>query len=509
MEEKRKRPDYQRVKASLRKLSLEESLQHLWCFSRLVSGRVPLPYTYELNDPKGLWNKLQNHVFPHEMDLFARELILHADRSGRSSKDTLAKWETLTTAFQAIKDFGNYSFDPSVEGGVRLTLHQLAHQQLPRFSKFSKAKIGRYLALYRSPEIRKLFEKKLKIEVEKYFILAFGVIAGFYNSARLNTTTDFSILGIDPTSSERFFSRLVGGLEEMRMKAIECQRLDSTWEYTLNPFHFKPLIALDLKHAERVCCPVPSILERRLLDGIYYDLERATGFSNAFGAAVDEVFGRVLFELRPQYEVFKPEPYFINKARYDGTDWIISRDGHKAFVECKAKRISLPGRVAETLADVDAELGILADAVVQNYANIHREMYREQPEGLSEGRSYNVVMTIEDWFLFSGLTFVMLHDQVVKRLAEKGLPLSLLDLVPYRVLSFEGAQHWVGALNTSIMEHVLGNTNEDKYMGWAYMNYLQTEFPDIDVEAVGSFEADFDEVFQPVLEAVKRSGASE
>lgn len=508
MEEKGKRPDYQRVKVSLRKLSLEESLQHLWNFSRLISSRVSLPYAYEFNDPKGLWSKLPDYVFPHEVELFARELILHAGRSSRSGTETLAKWETLATAFQAIKDFGNYSFDPDVEGGVRRTLHQLAHQQLPRFSKFSKARIGRYLALYRSTAIRALFESKLRIEVEKYFILAFGVIAGFNNRARLNTTTDFSVLGVDSASSDAFFSRLVGRLEDMRQKAIECQRLNSTWEYTFNPFHFKPLIALDPKCPERVYCPVPSILERRLLDGTYYDLERAKGFPNAFGGAVEEVFGRILRELRPRYEVYKPAPFFIGKARYDGTDWIVSRDHHLVFVECKAKRMSLPARVAETLAEVDAELGILADAVVQNYANIHREMSRKQQEGLSGDHFYNVVMTIEDWFLFSNLTFGMLHDQVVKRFSDRKLPVSLIGTVPYRVLSFEAAQHWVGALNVSTVEHVLGSTNEEKFTGWAYVSYLQTEFPDVEVEAVGGFEVDFDEVFQPVMDVLERSGDS-
>lgn len=503
MEERRKCPDYQRVKTSLRRLSLEESLQHLWHFSRLVSGRIPLPDAYTFNDPKGFWTKLQNYVFPHELDLFARELILHADRSGRPCAETLANWETLATAFQALKDFGNYSFDPDIEGGVRRTLHQLAYQQFPRFSKLSKAKIGRYLALYRSPAIRPLFESRLKIEVEKYFILAFGVIAGFNSNAHMNTTTDFSILGIDPTSTENFFSWLVGGLAEMRNKAIESQRLNSTWEYAFNPFHFKPLIALDPKYPERVYCPVPPMLERRLLDGAYYDLERATGFSNAFGAVVDKIIGRILLELRPRYEVSKPQPYVIGKERYDGADWVISRDGQQAFIECKAKRISLQGRVAETLADVDKELGILADAVVQNYANIHRELARNKIEDISIGRFYNIVITIEDWFLFSDLTFAMLRNQVVKRLTSKALPVSLLETVPYRILSFETPQHWVGALNASTIEFVTGTTNEDKFMGWAYKNYLEIEFPDVIAQAIGAFEVDFDEVFKSVMESAK------
>ncbi|WP_217491631.1 hypothetical protein, partial [Bacillus cereus] len=197
---------------------------------------------------------------------------------------------------------------------VMLVLHRVAHQQFPKFSRLSHSKIGRYLSLYRHRELRAIFERRLGIGVDAYFTLSIAVLGSVMRSVRMNTTTDFSILGVDLEQSQHFFDRITGHIEVIASKLRQDQRLDSCWEYTLNALHFRPLVALDESHMERVYCPLPPALEARLIEGIFFDVyESGDGFENAYGSAVEALVGRMLQSLPDTYSVEKPEPITLGK----------------------------------------------------------------------------------------------------------------------------------------------------------------------------------------------------
>ncbi len=492
--------NYGVVRSVLRQFSLEESLPHIWHYSRLVSQNVPLPSSYTYGRP-GYWDRLPQTLFPHKVDLLVRELLLHADHWDTKQIKSLSRWDDLADAVNALRDFGDKSFDPHAGGGVRLTLHRLAQQQFPRFSLLTSPKMGRHLALYRTPAIREVFERNLGIGVDAYFLMAFAVIAGSLSRPHNNLRTDYTIVGLDPEQTKRFFDLIVGQRKEMRNKAIEVQRLDDQWEYAFNVFHYKPMISLDPNHPERAFCPVPAALEKRVVEGLYYDLVNAQGFDNAFGEAVDGLIGRMLRSLAPECEVFKPEALIIGKYRYDGSDWIIRKGNYDAHVECKAKRMSMSGRVADNVQALRKELAKLAEAIVQNYGNIQRSRQHGSQPGITERQHFNLVITLEDWLIFSDLTFDLLYELVVEQLGAARLSLDLLDEVPYRVMSFETAQHFCGAVKTHPMEEVIGASNDAKYGGMAFTHELQDRFPDVDYHGVGGFDADFDALVAPIVEA--------
>jgi hypothetical protein len=494
---------YGDVRKVLRQLSLEESLPHIWQYSRLISGGIPLPDRYVHRDNRGLWQKLERYVFPHELDLLVREVLLHGDYWGTTPFKSLARWEDLADVINVLKNFGNNSFNADVDGGIWLTLHRLAHQQFPRFSRLTKPKMGRHLALYRSRKLREVLESTLGIDVDAYFIMAFAVIAGSLSNVRTNINTDYGIVGINPEQVERFFKLIVGSREEMRQMAIKSQKLDDCWEYAFNVFHYKPMIALNPKHPDRVYCPVPPALEKRVIEGLYYDLVSTNGFEHAFGEAVNEVIGRMLKSLEPAYEVYKPEVLTIRKQHFDGTDWVVQKGDNCAFVECKAKRISLSGRVAEEVQALRKELGTLAQAVVQNYANIHRAKQQDTEIGSTSKQYFNLVITLEDWLLFSEISYRLLHEQVLEKFAEAKLPLTMLDDVPYRVMGFEAAQHCCAALLDHPIDEVIGLTNQPKFAGMAFSHELRERFPTADAQAIGGFDADFIALLDPVI---KRAG---
>lgn len=487
--------NYKRVWRALREFALEDSLQHLWHYSRLVSGSAPLPPTYDHRDADGTARVLENHVHPHEIDVLARELVLHADVSGKPARMSLANWHGASVAFNAIKEYANGVVSVKDRDSVMLTLHRIAQQQLPRFSRLSATKVGRYLALYRSPQLAKVFIKKIGIPVDSYFALAFAVYGSALRSARMNTRTDYSILGIDGEQSTKFYGRLVGDVDKIRDKLREDQRLNDCWEYTFNALHFLPLVSLDKEHPERVYCPVPSALEARLFDGIFYSL----GPDNAYGPAFEKVCGRILNYLAPHYEAEKPDRFTIGREAYDGVDWIFTRHSDTAYIECKAKRLGLKGRVAERESDLHDELKILAEAVVQNYANIQCH-WIDRGSPAPGSRSYCVVVTLEDWLLFSDPALAVLDDFVRQGLVGKGLDPALPSSVPYYVMSAETLQYCVAVLESHEMRQVFDPAAEDEFKGWPFANYLKHRFPDLHAEHIGGFDSEFKALFAPYIE---------
>ncbi|MEA9557444.1 hypothetical protein VC273_16485 [Xanthomonas nasturtii] len=462
---------------------------------------MKLPDSYVHRDERGYSHDIEKYLHPHQLELLARELLLHADRSGRHTGHSLANWPDFANVKSALDTFANDVHEDNPYTDIMLTLHRIAQAQFPLFSRLTRAKIGRYLAMYRTPALRAIFEDHLGIDVDIYFVLTFAVIASALSRVQMNTMTDYEILGVDRSQSTRFFERISGSLGPMRKKLIDTQRHNDCWEYTFNALHFYPLISLFPDHPERVLCPLPPALERRLLEGLYFDLVDAKGFPKAFGDAFESITGRILMSLEPRYEVEEVRPKKIKKLRYDGTDWIIRSPGNCAFVECKSKRLSLGGRVAEQASDLEKDIVKLAEAVIQNYANIHRELQAKQEE---DCQYFNIIITLEDWILFSDITTMTLHDHVVDQLSKKGLPVDLIDKVPYRVLSFEGAIYTCATLKDRSMVEVFGLEKNPKFSGLYFLTDLKNRFQNADAESVGDFEEDFHVLMRPVIEQSKK-----
>ncbi len=425
--------------------------------------------------------------------------MLHSDRSTRKPTRSLATWEHLASAVNAIRYYGDAVFDGEKDGGVMLTLHRIAHQQLPRFSRFSRSKMGRYLALYRFDALSPFFRKRIGIDVDSYFAMAFAVISASNQRPCSNRQTDYSVLGVDPLCSERFFSRIVGSAEEIRAKLISEQRLGDCWEYTFNALHFKPLVAFDAKHPERLICPLPHAVESRLTEGVFFDVfSDRPGFEKAYGDAIEHIVGRMLQSLPSSYSVIKPDKEVVGKLEFAGTDWIIGDGVDKAYIECKAKRLALRGRVAEKVEDLRDEMRHLADAVLQNYRNIDRAIRR--PIASSEtGSAFSIVVTLEDWFLFSPVATDMLEQMVTEGLHSAGLPIDLRERIPYLIFGAESFQHAIAAMLSHSISDVLGGLQMPKYQGWVPSTYLQERFADANPAAIGDFERDFEALVGTLL----------
>jgi hypothetical protein len=125
-----------------------------------------------------------------------------------------------------------------------------------------------------------------------------------------------------------------------------------------------PLVSFDRNHPERVICPIPFYLLRRISTGIFYDLVNKSDFDNAFGESFQMYVGEVIeFACKPpRFAITPEESYYIGSRKFHGVDWILSDDTGHLFIEAKTKRLTLGANVLRTSLATELVSGELVAA---------------------------------------------------------------------------------------------------------------------------------------------------
>jgi hypothetical protein len=102
-------------------------------------------------------------------------------------------------------------------------------------------------------------------------------------------------------------------------------------------------------------------------------------------------------------------------AAVHGVDWVLSDSTGHLFIESKAKRLTVSAKTLSDTVALDKDLAVMASVVVQHYRNIRDAIdgkTRWAPDGLPV---YSLVLTLEDWFIFSPHVETMLRKHVERR----------------------------------------------------------------------------------------------
>jgi hypothetical protein len=159
-----------------------------------------------------------------------------------------------------------------------------------------------------------------------------------------------------------------------------------------------------------------------------------------------------------------------------GVDWIITDESGHIFIESKTKRLTLNSRILPNTVALNNDLAIMATAIVQHYRNI-----RDAIDGKTKWKPdrlpiFPLVLTLEDWFIFSPRVTEMLNKHVRRKLAEAQIPENVLDEMPYTIASaheFEIAIQIIAQLN--IYPVMSKKTGGDQRM-WSLLPFIMNEF---------------------------------
>jgi hypothetical protein len=118
---------YKPFRNYMRHFSLADSLIDVWRYSLHIVENAPLPLDYAVGKPP--LEQIKRHIWPWELDILAREIVLNAVPKGDRS---LRRWDDLAGAINHIKRLDNEAYTAfGDQRDVLLEMHRIAHRQFP------------------------------------------------------------------------------------------------------------------------------------------------------------------------------------------------------------------------------------------------------------------------------------------------------------------------------------------------------------------------------------------
>jgi hypothetical protein len=271
---------------------------------------------------------------------------------------------------------------------------------------------------------------------------------------------------------------LIISLADLKDEMAKGQSYSRDWIYTWNPLESRPLVAFDPAFPDRVLCPIPRYLLRRATGGIFFDLVTSPDFGLAFGDSFESYMGEVIALTcpPPRFTATPEEPFEVGKNRMHGVDWILSDVSGHLFIESKTKRLTVGAKTLSDTVALDKDIAAMAVAIAQHYMNI-----RLAQEGKSNWVPdtlpiYPLVLTLEDWFIFSPRVQGMLKDHVRRLLTERCISLKVLERLPYTIASaneFEILSQVIGQVGIA---SVMAKKTERETESWTWIPFLNEYF---------------------------------
>jgi len=467
--------DYKPFRNFLRDFPLLESLIHIWRYSLFTIDKLALPPNYISGVPRSV---TPNTVpFPWELDLLAREIVLNGGLGGTRSLD---RWNDLARVMNETRRLDGAAFMLGNDGDpdVMIELHRLAHRQFP-FNDIGIFPIVRASKVLGTDTIDEIARRELGLSARQFFKLGTAVTGHFHKKWGLSTIQDYSTIGLSAENTKAFFQRLTIPMAELKRLLRGLQRYDHAWAYTWNPLVATPLIAFDPEHPDRVICPIPHYLLKRTFGGLFYDLINVADFQNPYGNSFQAYIGELIKRVckPPRFELLATKPYDVGGSPSHGVDWILSDDTGHIFIEAKTKRLTIKARMASEQDALDKDLGILADAIVQNYRNI-LDAVTGKTDWTPDARPiYSLILTLEDLFIFSPRVKKKLDDKILPALAAACIDPKVLQQMPWQL----GSAHEFELASQVIAQVGIGpvmSARSSEQQGWALVPALTKRFPD-------------------------------
>lgn len=470
-------PAYKPFRNYMRQFALGPSLQQLWGYFIYIAENRELHPALAAGKPPQL--DLAAHLYPWDLEILVREVILNADTHG---SDGLHQWNGLAAAVNHIRRIEGVPYaDGEDRANIMVDLQRIAHRQFRWQSASAKgaAQIVRAWKIFGSDELDAKVREQTGMDMRQLLRLGMAVAGSLLNRPILDLGTDYSAIGVPPDVARPLLERLTCELPTLRERTRQSQQYNDAWLYASFPLEHTPLIRLDSANPDHLLCPVPRYLLNRVTSGVFYDIVNSDGFANAYGDAFQNYVGEVIAVTLPcpAFQVIEERPYAESKANLKhGVDWIVSDDTGHLFIECKTKRLSLGAKNVTDPEAIARDLTAMTQAIIQNYKNIldaKRGITAWTPDNLPV---YPLIVTLEDWHLFSLHFTVMLHDQVLAALVEAGMDQGIVDEMPYTVTSVMELEAVLQVVAIRGIGPVFAQKTEPEYRAWAWTGFLPNHF---------------------------------
>lgn len=466
---------YKPLRNFVRQLDRATALLQIFRFYQNIQYAQELPPEFCRLNPKGICS-IKDIVFPWELDVLAREVILH---SGFNGSKNLFRVKDFVTAIGHIRRIQDRQIEGRLPEVIFQELHRLFQQQFPWQTKSVELRLCRYLRIYRTPEVESLLQQQTGLTVRKFYLLGGAVAGAFLSGNSYDLNTNFTQFGITNEQRDSFFRLVSWDMDNLRERTKSVQEYNENWSYTINPLRRTPLVSISKQTPNIVICPIPEFMLLRISEGLFFDMVEVKGFENPYGTAFERYVGEISSELITS-ENIKIEPgeeYFVKKNKKDGVDWYLFDDDAALLVECKAKGMKLSARYQLDEESLVKEIGVLAKAIVQNYKNL-ADIVSGFTKWTHGGRKlYPIVVTLSNWYLFGPSTFKRLEDAILNELHKARIDKEVLEKYPYTIMSVEEYEIAIQVASQVGLSEFFEALNRSEHKGWMVSPFMEVKYP--------------------------------
>lgn len=498
--------EYTPLRNHIRQTNIIASLRAIHAHVQLQHFSQPLP-NYIINAPlgygnsKGLYDFLNYHIFPWELEIIAKESILHGSIvNGRRS---LEDWNYLAKVVNQLKSIeGKIAKIYSNKSNALIELYRVAHRQFGWQIRPDLEYIARYWEIYSSPKLKKVIYDSFHLTVEEIYLLGFTFIGVYQDKIALYYPPDIQLKHLTNEHADKFLAHYSLPLNELKALIKEKQEMNEKFVYAYNPLKAYPLIRTGYTGRDSIICPIPTLLYRRITEGLYYEIVNTPGFDEAYGEAFQNFIGKLLHRGNTKAIIYPEETYGHPEKRT--TDWILDDSTALLFVECKGKRITNNAKISLLdNSELERQLDIMAGYVVQLYKTIieyQRGLYpniRYDPTK----QVYPVVVTLEEWYIFGSRILEYLDQKVIEKLTAENISLSILESNPYLICSPESLDLLVQVGKYKGIKCILkAKSGNPEMRTWQLDVYIRNKYHDLSASIKDLFKDDFNKEMDTWLE---------
>lgn len=493
---------YKRLRNLLRQVCLTESLGVVRGYVQHLQFHAPLPSDLEVDNSFRLaTNRIQKIrlVSEWELEALCREIIINSEETN-SCRKTLKKWSYFARSINSLKNIeGVISRKCLNRNNILLELHRIAHRQFPwQSGRPNQILLTRYFKIYRHPRLEDIVRRIFGMDTQSLYLVGMAALGVYLENIAFFYPPRIEIDGLTPDLVEKFVAHFSMPLETLRQKLTAEEQMNDKFFYAYHSLRAYPLIRMNYQERDSLVCPLPTLLCWRLTNGVYYEICREEGFSDAFGEAFQDYTGEVIRKAMTNstYEVYPEQEYFVGKNRKNTVDWILADSEASLFIETKTKRLIQNAKVEINSEEVlKQELDKMADFILQVYKTINDYRTNQYPSFRyrEEVAVYPFVVTLEDWFAFGPKVLGYVTDQVKQKLTDTGLPPTWLDEIPFSICAIHELENILQIMNIVGIRKVMERKVFDKEKRqWSFGPYVESEFPEAAKKLNFLFNEDFD-----------------
>jgi len=421
-----------------------------------------------------------NGVYPWDISVLAREVVYASDDTPLACYK-LRRWNDFSKALNYVKSVETTIVKSDIDtDNVLRELFRLGHREFAhQMGGLTRHTLIRYGMIFSDPGVMPIVQRQTGLSMQQILTIGLGIWGQYQSHAAVYAPTeDWLKLGIKKADLETFFRLFSKPFSELKQVVHDNHRVDNTFFYQYNPLAAYPLVEFTRDGKISYVCTSLHNFQARITGGVYYELYDDHAFDNPYGEAFQSYIGRV------SEETFKDTAVALYGEETDPAenkrrcDWIIDQLDSFTLVECKTKRIAIPGyAVLNTDEQLQRQLDILADAVVQTYEALlvyegHGYSSAVYPYDHSKRPSICVV-TLERWHLF-GSVLTMLRDTVRRKLRVKNIDVSIVERIPFITVDAEEYERLVYlAKKRSITDLIRDYTDPgQQYYAWEFSSYM-------------------------------------